>query len=164
MEEHDKQIDETGKVVTQLENDLKKLKDEYAKMVYYAYKNKGYYNRLMFIFSSKDFNQAYKRLKYMQQYSKYRKKQAALIGQMQIVLNAQIEDYEKQKKEKSKLLTNSEQEKLQLTTEINQKNELVASLQDKEKDLKSPNAEPSGWSSGHTKTISKNTIAPTGIT
>lgn len=130
-----KQISETGKIVQRLEDDLKKLKDEYAKMIYYAYKNKGYYDRLMFLFSAEDFNQAYKRLKYMQQYTKYRQKQAELIQQTQKALSAQIEDYEKQKKQKSALLTKSEEEKLQITTEIEQKNKLVESLQDKEKDL-----------------------------
>lgn len=130
-----KQISETGRIVQRLEDDLKKLKEEYAKMIYYAYKNKGYYDRLMFLFSAEDFNQAYKRLKYMQQYTKYRQKQAELIQQTQKVLSAQIEDYEKQKKRKSALLTKSEEEKLQITTEIEQKNKLVESLQNKEKQL-----------------------------
>lgn len=130
-----KQISETGRIVQRLEDDLKKLKEEYAKMIYYAYKNKGYYDRLMFLFSAEDFNQAYKRLKYMQQYTKYRQKQAELIQQTQKVLSAQIEDYEKQKKKKSALLTKSEEEKLQITTELDQKNKLVESLQNKEKEL-----------------------------
>ena len=48
-------------------------------MIYYAYKNQSNYDKLMFVFSSQDFNQAFKRLKYFQQYSDFRKTQAALI-------------------------------------------------------------------------------------
>lgn len=132
----DKQITETGKIVQQLESDLKKLKDEYAVMIQYAYKNKGYYDRMMFLFSAKDFNQAYKRMKYMQQYTEYREKQAELIKQTQKVLSAQIEDYEKRKKQKASLLVKSEEEKLQIATEVTEKNKLVDSLKDKEKELK----------------------------
>lgn len=132
----DKQITETGLVVQQLENDLNKLKEEYAIMIQYAYKNKSYYDRMMFIFSAKDFNQAYKRMKYMQQYAQYREKQAELIQKTQQVLSKQIEDFEKRKKQKASLLVKSEEEKLQITTEISEKNKLVESLKDKEKELK----------------------------
>ena len=74
------QISITNTVAASLEKDLQKLKKEYAQMVVYAYRNQSAYNRLMFIFASKDFNQAYKRLKYLQQYSSYRQKQALLIN------------------------------------------------------------------------------------
>ena len=56
-----------------LEKDLQSLKDEYAKMIYYSYKNKNLYDRLVFIFSADDFNQAYQRLKYFEFYNEYRK-------------------------------------------------------------------------------------------
>ncbi len=59
---------------------LTNLKLEYAKMIYYAYKNEDAYSRLMFVFAAKDFEQAFMRLKYLQQYSDYRHKQAELIA------------------------------------------------------------------------------------
>ena len=51
----------------QLKNNLIKLKKEYARMLVFAQRNKDAYSTLMFIFASTDFNQAYSRLKYMQQ-------------------------------------------------------------------------------------------------
>ncbi|MDP6908550.1 MAG: peptidase M23, partial [Flavobacteriales bacterium] len=61
-------ITEFNEIVKSLEEDLTRLKGEYAKMLYYTYKNQSQYDRLMFILSSEDFNQAYKRIKYFQQY------------------------------------------------------------------------------------------------
>ncbi|HSH51203.1 MAG TPA: hypothetical protein VK982_05725, partial [Bacteroidales bacterium] len=69
----DQTIEEKNKRINQLESDLNKLKDEYAKMIYFAYKNRNHYDRLMFILASEDFNQAYRRIKYFEQYSKYRR-------------------------------------------------------------------------------------------
>jgi septal ring factor EnvC (AmiA/AmiB activator) len=72
-----------------LEDDLARLKEEYGKMLYYTYKNQSQYDRLMFILSSKDINQAYKRVKYFQQYAKHRQEQVVAISAVQKDLNAQ---------------------------------------------------------------------------
>lgn len=132
----DKQINQTNSVVGSLENDLKKLKAEYAQMIYFAWKNQNSYNRLMFIFSSKDFNQAYLRLKYIQQYADYRKKQAKIIKETQTALGEKIDVLKKSRNEKAALLTNEEQEKLKLTSEKKEKDELLETLQDREAQLK----------------------------
>lgn len=67
----------------QAQRELQKLKDEYAEMLRYTYKSASSYNKLLYIFAAKDFNQAYKRIKYIQQYSYFRKLQAAQISQKQ---------------------------------------------------------------------------------
>ena len=51
-----------------LKQNIEKLKADYAKMIYFAQRNQDSYSKLVFIFSSGDFNQAYMRLKYFQQY------------------------------------------------------------------------------------------------
>ena len=61
------------------QSNLKKLEDEYAKMLYYTYRSMYSYDIWAFIFSSSSFNQAYKRVKYLNQYSDNRKNQAQLI-------------------------------------------------------------------------------------
>lgn len=132
----DKQITQTNSVVGALENDLKKLKAEYAQMIYFAWKNQNAYNRLMFIFSSEDFNQAYLRLKYIQQYTDYRQKQAKIIRETQNSLSGQVDVLKKSRAEKATLLTNEEQEKLKLTSEKKEKDELLSGLQNKEVQLK----------------------------
>ncbi|MNF02381.1 hypothetical protein D3C80_2015170 [compost metagenome] len=59
---------------------------------------------MMFIFAAKDFNQAYKRIKYLQQFSQYRKKQAGYIENTQQDLNGKIKVLDKTLREKSDLL------------------------------------------------------------
>jgi septal ring factor EnvC (AmiA/AmiB activator) len=118
-----------------LEKDLKALKDEYAKMIYYAYKNKNLYDRLIFIFASEDFNQAYQRLKYFQQYNEYRKQQALLIQIKQKRLEIKMEDFVAIRDRKNTLLTGEEQQRQQLTSEREEKNKSVQTLSKKEKEL-----------------------------
>jgi len=125
-----------NQVAAGLEQDLQKLKKEYAQMVVYAYRNQSAYNRLMFIFASKDFNQAYKRLKYLQQYSAYRQKQAMLINIKQKILNDKRIELQNKLLDKKKLRTNEEDEKYTLSYEKNEQEMTLTTLQEKEKQLK----------------------------
>ena len=132
-----KQISETQQNITSLQTELEKLKKEYAKMIYYAYKNRSNFDKVMFIFSSSSFNQAYKRLKYIQQYSEYRKKQAEAIVKTQQELKEKIAQLEIDKQEKSALLSLEEQEKQKLAVEKAEQETTVQKLQTKEQELKS---------------------------
>lgn len=132
----ERQISETRAIVNSLEEDLKKLKDEYGKMLYYTYKNQSQYDRLMFILSSDDINQAFKRVKYFQQYAKHRKQQVVAIEATQKDLNARSQELSGRKRELSQLVEDSEREKLKLSTEKEERDALVSNLQDKEKELR----------------------------
>ena len=129
------QIDEAQDSIAMLENDLQNLKDEYAQMIYYSYKNRNLYDRLMFIFAADDFNQAYKRLKYFQYYNEYRRQQALLIEIKQKQLEIKTESLQKILQEKNTLISSEERQKQQLTTELDEKNKKVQSLSKKEKEL-----------------------------
>ncbi len=123
---------ETSKITTE----LKKIKEAYAKMIYYAYKNRNAYARLMFLFASSDINQAFLRLKYLKQYAKYRRKQAKLIINATLLLNEKLAELKGIKTNKSTLLKTKETEKILLAQEKEEKNTSVKTLQQKEKDLK----------------------------
>lgn len=129
------QIILNNEILKDLNNDLEKLKAEYAEMIYYAYKNKSSYDKLIFIFASKDFNQAYKRLKYFQQYSAYRKTQVQLIEQTQQEIAGTLKDLETHKAEKVKLIATLEAERNQLTKERAQQYRAMRNLSKKEKEL-----------------------------
>ena len=131
-----KQIDEIYSIINSLENDLKTLKDEYANMIYFAYKNRSSYTRLMFLFSSKNFNQAYKRIKYIQQYSHYRQRQVELIEKTQEMLTNKVSDLEHKKNEKNDLLASKRKEAKKLKEEKHSQGKLVFSLKKKEAELK----------------------------
>ncbi|RYE52439.1 MAG: peptidase M23, partial [Sphingobacteriales bacterium] len=75
----DNQIHENTRTVKNLKGQLGGLRKEYADMIRFAQRNRNAYERMMFIFASRDFHQAYMRMKYIQQISAYRKKQAGYI-------------------------------------------------------------------------------------
>jgi septal ring factor EnvC (AmiA/AmiB activator) len=89
----------------------------------------------MFIFSSHNFNQAYKRLKYLQQYTEYRKLQVNTISETQMMLAAKKLELEKRKSSKLTLKHMQEQERNVLATEKSQKDEKIQNLTSHEKKL-----------------------------
>ncbi len=129
------EINHTTDTIRQLNQTIKRLKEEYARMIYFAQKNQSSYSRLMFIFSAKDFNQAYQRTKYFQQYSSYRRNQVRVINENQEVLNKKIALLESQKKETLALKKMEESEKHKLSQQKSLQNETVAKLGKQEKDL-----------------------------
>ncbi|MDB5125049.1 MAG: peptidase [Mucilaginibacter sp.] len=132
----DNQISESNHTVHNLQNQLDQLKKEYGAMVLFSYRNQSAYNKLMFIFAAKDFNQAYKRLKYLQQIGTYRERQAGYIQETQTQLHVKIVELDKNKKEKNNLLKDQVKEKATLGKERNNEVEVVANLSKHEKQLK----------------------------
>ncbi|HVW94636.1 MAG TPA: peptidoglycan DD-metalloendopeptidase family protein [Mucilaginibacter sp.] len=132
----DNQISESNNSVHNLQNQLDQLKKEYAAMVLFTYRNQSAYNKLMFIFASKDFNQAYKRLKYLQQIGAYRERQAHYIQETQRELHGKINELDKNKKEKGNLLADQEKEKKTLGTEKNAQVKVIANLSQHENELR----------------------------
>lgn len=77
----EKEINHNEKEINTYSKELANLKSDYAAMVVKTHKSKSLQSRTMFILSSKSFYQAYKRLKYMQQYNEFRKKQGEKISE-----------------------------------------------------------------------------------
>jgi len=129
------QIDLNNEIINDLTQDLESLRKEYAQMIYYAYKNRSSFDKLMYIFAAVDFNQAFKRLKYFQQYANYRKTQAELIIQTQEGIQATIRELENHKKAKLELLVSLKEERDQLSYTRNQQNSTYYTLNQREKEL-----------------------------
>ena len=121
--------------VNSLQSQLSKLKQQYAKMVQFAYRNQGSYNKLMFIFASNNFNQAYKRLKYLQQFSDSRKRKAVYIQTTSEDLTHKISELDKNKKEKSSLLEDEIHEKEDLGEDKEDQSKVLSSLNLQDKKL-----------------------------
>ncbi|MCJ8210693.1 peptidoglycan DD-metalloendopeptidase family protein [Mucilaginibacter sp. RS28] len=122
------QINQNTNTVHTLQSQLDQLKKEYAAMIVFAYHNQSAYNKLMFIFASKDFNQAYKRLKYLQQFGNYRERQAASIQGTQHELNNKISELDRTKKEQYNLLEDQEKEKETLGKQKNDQLQVISNL------------------------------------
>lgn len=128
--------------ISQKKAELIALKKEYSQLVYHAFQNRSQYDRLAFIFSSNSFHQAYKRINYFQQYSRFRKQQAdrILMKEKELVEEAlQLKQRRAlllvEKNKKSRVLGNNQKEKTQLDSEKGQQQQLVNELSKKEKNL-----------------------------
>ncbi len=129
-------IDDNEAVISSLEKDLKKIKDEYANMIFYHFKNREISNRLMYILASSSFSQAYKRVKYIQQYSDFRKKQVRLISAVQKTLYNQILSIQEEIEEKELLFEEKNAETKNLEIEKLKKERMLSQLSTKEEELK----------------------------
>ncbi len=132
----DTDIDENNQIIDALQEDVDKLKEEYSSMLFSAQKASGKADKLMFLFSSKNFDQLLMRLKYMEQYSNARKEQAEAITKVQQVLGEQVKQTEIIKGNKSKLLNEEIRESNNLTGLKQKQKEIVKSLEKEEKLLK----------------------------
>lgn len=74
-----REINDNQRQITSLRNELKLLKEDYAAMIVKSYKSRNQQSRIMFLLSSNDFKQAYKRLQYMKQYTSHQKEQGEII-------------------------------------------------------------------------------------
>ena len=115
---------------------LTAMKDEYALLIYNAYKNRSSYSHLMLIFAAKDFNQAFQRIKYFQQYNEYLRRQVALIYDTKEFIAQKNKELVQQKLSKEDLLQNSQEEKNKLSEEKAQKDSDLNKLKKKEEDLR----------------------------
>ncbi len=131
----DNKISTNTTEVKSLQSDLSRLKKEYAKMILFAFRNQGSYNKMMFVFAAKDFNQAYMRLKYIQQVGRFRKSQAKYIETTQATLEKQITILDENKKEKSHLLIDQLTEKKTLGKDKDEQAKILTNLTKQQKNL-----------------------------
>ena len=115
--------------------ELKELKNDYAEMIRYAYVSKSGQSRLMFLFSSESFLQAYKRFQYLKQYSRFRKKQGQKIAEKTQILQQLNKDLYAQKEKKNALIKENQIVQQELEIERVEQKELVQSLKKRERSL-----------------------------
>jgi septal ring factor EnvC (AmiA/AmiB activator) len=127
-----KEINENENEVVLLQNRLEILKEDYANMVVQSYKSKTKNSRLMFLLSSENFMQAYKRLQYIKQYAAYRAKQGEEIKVETIKLENLNDLLKETKIEKEKLLLVNKKEKDSINKEKVSQEFLVKSVKKKE--------------------------------
>ena len=117
----------TGEIA-RLETQLKELKDNYAAMVVKSYKSKSEQSKVMFLLSSSNFKQAYKRLQYIRQYANYQKEQGEAIKTKTKALQDLNIQLNKQKADKQKLIEENRIAKQELEKELKEREVLMASI------------------------------------
>ena len=133
----DQEINKQKNQIDTLKAKLLELKDQYTKMVQFAYKNRNATNKLIFIFSSEDFNQAYKRLKYIHEIAEYRVYQSDQIKLSTEKIEQKIIELEEKKQKKLSLKQNKKAEFNRLQNEQEERQEVYVELRKDEKKLRS---------------------------
>lgn len=119
-----------------LENRLKSLKNDYAKLVQEAHINRSMYTKIMFVLSANTFDQSYRRLRYLQEYSDYRKQQVQEIQKVTTQI-AQKNDVLQQHKSTKVEVVKQKVTETQTLSKVEQKEKiLLTDLQKKEKKLR----------------------------
>lgn len=129
------QISVNQRTITRQEKELKDLKAEYAEMIRYAYASKSAQSRLMFLFSSESFLQAYKRFQYLKQYAAFRKKQGLMIAEKTKALEALNVSLAIQKQKKDTLIKENRIAQNELTAERLEQKERINALKKNERSL-----------------------------
>ena len=132
-----RQINVNQRDISQLRAELESLKQDYADMVRKSYKSKSSQNRLMFLFSSADFLQAYKRIQYMKQYANFRKKQGEEIAQKTQTIQELNKTLLDQKRQKEALAAENRKIQETLVGERKAQQRLIRSLKNKSRSLSS---------------------------
>jgi len=119
-----------------MESDITILMKEYEKAIKHAQKvNKGN-PEIAYILSSKDINQGYKRLKYLQQVAKYRRREAEIILELKKEVEENRNKLEMDLIEISELKKREERQKYNLNREQRSQRNIIISLSRKERELK----------------------------
>jgi septal ring factor EnvC (AmiA/AmiB activator) len=114
---------------------LDTLKQEYAKSMVYAYKNRSNYDFLNFIFSSGSFNDAIKRITYLKSYRNYREMMGENILRTQEFRKKKVEELSGTKKQKSEVLKAKDKEMSALASEKQEKDRILNELKKQGKQL-----------------------------
>jgi len=129
------QISENQRTILRQEKELEDLKAEYAEMIRFAYASKSAQSRVMFLFSSESFLQAYKRFQYLKQYAAFRKKQGLMIADKTKTLEALNASLVIQKQKKEMLIQENRIAQNELTAERLEQKERISVLKKNERSL-----------------------------
>ncbi len=116
--------------------ELDELKKEYAKMIQRSYASKSLQNRLMFLFSSENFLQAYRRIQYLKQYARYRRKQGLQISEKTRLLQNLNQVLIEENEMKTKLINENRDIQQKLAKEQKKQQELIKTLRLKQNSLR----------------------------
>jgi murein hydrolase activator len=124
-----RQINQNQNEISELRAELTLLRERYADMVVKSYKSKNQHSKLLFLLSSDDFKQAYKRLQYIKQYADYQKEQSDLIKEKTNQLQETNKRLLSQKSDKEQLLKDNKAVQRDLEQQLKRQQTLMASIQ-----------------------------------
>ena len=130
------EISRTENSIKNLNDDLDLLKDEYTKVVYFAYKYKTSYNKLIYLFSAEDLNQAFQRMRYLEQIGEFIREEALSIKAKEEEKQSKLQLLQDSKDQKSQLLDKESVQLYKLEEEKSKKNQVNNNILAQEKNLR----------------------------
>ena len=131
----DNDINTLNLEITRLEMEVNRQKEQLKLMIQQAYKMRNSTASLLFVLSSESFNQANKRMEYLDQLTKYRANQIRKINTSKKLLEEQRNELQEKKKEKSLLANTQLQEQEKYVHDREHQKKVIEDLQGKEKQL-----------------------------
>ncbi len=132
----DQRIAEDEEMIVSLRSDMEALKEEYARMLQFAYRNRSAYDRMSYLFAASSFQQAYRRSRYLHQIGEQRERQAALIAETQRTIEERVAELKQQRDEKNRLVSQQLTEKQKLSSDRTGQQNALNSLKKEEGKLR----------------------------
>jgi len=137
----DKEVNEVSRQISKLEAENIKNREEYARLIYYAYRNHTDYEKMMYILAGASISQSYQRYKYLKYISDYRVKKASEIEEIVTELDQRETELNRLRNEKLATMEEKEAEQEQLVKERSQRSAIINQLKKEEARLKREIAE-----------------------
>ena len=129
------EIIEKKQRINRLKERISNLKTQFRSMMIYSYKHRGNHRNIMFILSSQNYNEAYKRNNYLKKLAEIQKKQVAIIKQNQKVVYSDIQTINNNKKEKLSIIEEKKTEKKLIEIDRGVKQQTFNKFKQEEKNL-----------------------------
>ena len=118
-----------------LERQLTDCKRRYARGIIYLFRNRLTQNKLMFIFSSRNFSEMYRRIRYVQEYTRYQRAQGLAIAEREAVIRGKREQLSTERGAKSNLLTRGKEQQSKLENQQREQQQVVDDLNRQQREL-----------------------------
>jgi len=129
------EIIEKKQRINRLKKRISNLKTQFRSMMLYSYKHRGNHRNIMFILSSQNYNEAYKRNNYLKKLAEIQKKQVAIIKQNQKVIYSDIQTINNNKQEKLSIIEEKKTEKKLIEIDRGVKQQTFNKFKQEEKNL-----------------------------
>ena len=131
-----KRIEDENELIQNLKSDLEGIKAEYARLIQYSFIYQRNYNSLMYILASQSMDQLYKRIRFIQLLTNYRKRQSIAITQTIGTIDSVLAELRDLKKQRNITLRGCETEKGSLEREKKNQDLTITKLKKKENEIR----------------------------
>jgi len=128
-------IAKKGQEIEELYARIERLKAQYKKLLIYSYKRRNKFSKMMYVVSSDSYHEALKRKKYLERISEIQQKQFLVIQQNQELIKREIEEIEKEKTYKQKVVAEKSKEKAAILEDKQKQEEIYLTFKAQESEL-----------------------------